>query len=71
MIGLPGDRVSCCDSFARVSINGTVLDEDYVDPAQVPLAKPFDVVVPAGKIWVMGDNRNKFTELPRAPMSRR
>lgn len=62
VIGLPGDRVSCCDSSARVSVNGTVLNEDYINPAQVPTAKSFDVVVPAGKIWVMGDNRNNSAD---------
>lgn len=62
VIGLPGDRISCCDSSARVSVNGTVLNENYINPAQVPMAKSFDVVVPAGKIWVMGDNRNNSAD---------
>ncbi|WP_284984569.1 signal peptidase I [Arthrobacter sp. efr-133-TYG-118] len=62
VIGLPGDRVSCCDSSARVSVNGTVLNESYINPAQIPMAKSFDVVVPAGKIWVMGDNRNNSAD---------
>ncbi|MGO4582560.1 signal peptidase I [Arthrobacter sp. 2RAF6] len=62
VIGLPGDRVSCCDSSARVSVNGSVLNESYINPAQVPMAKSFDVVVPAGKIWVMGDNRNNSAD---------
>jgi signal peptidase I len=62
VIGLPGDRVSCCDTSARVSVNGTVLNESYINPAQVPMAKSFDVVVPAGKIWVMGDNRNNSAD---------
>lgn len=62
VIGLPGDRVSCCDSSARVSVNGTVLSESYINPAQVPTAKSFDVVVPEGKIWVMGDNRNNSAD---------
>lgn len=61
VIGLPGDRVSCCSS-ARVSVNGTVLNESYINPAQIPMAKSFDVVVPEGKIWVMGDNRNNSAD---------
>ena len=30
VIGLPGDRVTCCDDQGRVTVNGTPLDEPYV-----------------------------------------
>ncbi len=58
VIGLPGDHVVCCDAGGRLTVNGTALDETYINPAEVPQARAFDVVVPAGKVWVMGDNRN-------------
>lgn len=58
IIGLPGDHVVCCDSGDKITINGAALAESYVNPAEVPAAKPFNVIVPEGKIWVMGDNRN-------------
>lgn len=58
VIGLPGDRVACCDAQGRISINGTSLDETYINPAEIPTPQAFDIVVPDGKIWVMGDNRN-------------
>ncbi|MEV7604898.1 signal peptidase I [Paenarthrobacter sp. NPDC089322] len=58
VIGLPGDRVACCDATGRITINGVPLDETYVNPAEVPQPKTFDVIVPEGKVWVMGDNRN-------------
>ncbi|MFP3578478.1 signal peptidase I [Arthrobacter sp. SIMBA_036] len=58
VIGLPGDHVTCCDAQGRVSVNGVPLNETYINPAEVPQPNPFDVVVPAGKVWVMGDNRN-------------
>lgn len=58
VVGLPGDRVACCDAGGRLMVNGTPVDEPYINPAEVPQVREFDVVVPEGKIWVMGDNRN-------------
>jgi len=58
VIGLPGDRVICCDGSGRLTVNGTALDETYINNAEVPQVLDFNVVVPAGKVWVMGDNRN-------------
>lgn len=58
VIGLPGDHVVCCDAGGRLTVNGVPLDESYVNKAEIPDVKNFDVVVPAGKVWVMGDNRN-------------
>ncbi|MCB5294316.1 signal peptidase I [Arthrobacter sp. SO3] len=58
VVGLPGDHVVCCDAGGRLMVNGAPLDERYVNPAEVPQVRNFDVVVPAGKVWVMGDNRN-------------
>jgi signal peptidase I len=58
VIGLPGDRVVCCEAGGQLAVNGAPLDEKYINAAEVPEARDFDVVVPAGKVWVMGDNRN-------------
>jgi signal peptidase I len=58
VIGLPGDHVVCCDAGGKLTINGTPLDESYVNTAEVPQIRNFDVTVPDGKVWVMGDNRN-------------
>ncbi|MGH3267872.1 MAG: signal peptidase I [Trebonia sp.] len=58
VIGLPGDRVVCCDAQGRITVNGVPLNEQsYIHPGDVPSSMPFDVVVPAGRLWVMGDNR--------------
>ncbi|PZQ92015.1 MAG: signal peptidase I [Leifsonia xyli] len=61
VIGLPGDTVSCCDDFGRMSVNGVPLDESaYVKlpPGITAVSKdPFEVTVPEGSLWVMGDNR--------------
>src|SRR5690349_7249416 len=58
VIGLPGDHVVCCDTGGKLTINGTAVDEAYINPAEVPQVRTFDVTVPDGKVWVMGDNRN-------------
>jgi signal peptidase I len=58
VIGLPGDHVICCDAGGKLTINGSPIDETYVNKAEVPQIRAFDVVVPQGKVWVMGDNRN-------------
>ncbi|MCU1568156.1 MAG: signal peptidase [Pseudarthrobacter sp.] len=58
VIGLPGDHVVCCDDGGKLTINGTALDEKYINSAEVPQVRNFDITVPEGKVWVMGDNRN-------------
>ncbi|WP_052274338.1 signal peptidase I [Arthrobacter sp. L77] len=58
VIGLPGDHVICCDAQGRLTVNGEPLDEPYLYPGANPSDLPFDVVVPEGKLWVMGDHRN-------------
>jgi signal peptidase I len=63
VVGLPGDQVICCDSAGRISVNGRPLDETgYLYPQLDEPSAPastirFDVVVPAGRIFVLGDNR--------------
>jgi signal peptidase I len=61
VIGLPGDRVSCCNDLGQMSVNGVPLTEPYLKlPPGVTRAsaKDFSVTVPKGTIWVMGDNRD-------------
>ncbi|ROR93936.1 signal peptidase I [Salana multivorans] len=57
VIGLPGDHVVCCDPTGRITVNGVSLDEPYVMPGAAPSLTEFDVVVPDGNLWVLGDNR--------------
>ena len=59
LIGLPGDSVSCCDAQGRMSLNGVALDEPYVYFTNANSAqRPFDLVVPEGHIFVLGDHRD-------------
>ncbi|QIJ64963.1 signal peptidase I [Streptomyces sp. JB150] len=58
VIGVGGDRVTCCDAQGRVTVNGVPLDEgDYLFPGNAPSLTEFDVTVPEGRLWVMGDHR--------------
>jgi signal peptidase I len=57
LIGLPGDHVVCCDAQGRLSVNGTAITEPYVYQGNVPSERPFDITVPQGRVWVMGDHR--------------
>jgi signal peptidase I len=57
VIGVPGDHVSCAGSGSPVMVNGVALNEPYVYPGNAPSDSAFNVVVPAGHLWVMGDHR--------------
>jgi signal peptidase I len=59
VIGVPGDRVVCCDGKGRITVNGQPLDESaYLFPGDKPSESPFDVIVPPERLWVMGDHRS-------------
>ena len=60
VIGLPGDRVACCNAFGQMTVNGVSLDEPYLKlpPGVTKVsADDFSVTVPPKSLWVMGDNR--------------
>jgi len=62
VIGVGGDQVVCCDSEGRITVNGQALDELYLyqngaGVADAASRDSFDVVVPEGRLWVMGDHR--------------
>lgn len=62
VIGLPGDHVVCCDAAGRLAVNGTVLAEAYLPAGTRPSMVRFNIVVPAGRLWVMGDNRTNSAD---------
>lgn len=62
VIGLPGDHVTCCGADGRVTVDGVPIDEPYLtlpvgETDAVPATDAFDVTVPEGQLWVLGDNR--------------
>ncbi|MFJ2781729.1 signal peptidase I [Kitasatospora sp. NPDC087315] len=59
VIGVGGDRVTSTGPGGRITVNGVPVDEtSYLAPGDEPSSVAFDVVVPAGKLWVMGDHRS-------------
>ncbi|MFZ2626033.1 MAG: signal peptidase I [Propionibacterium sp.] len=63
VIGMPGDHVRCCSAQGQVEVNGKALDESsYLYSTNGVQVRPsditFDVVVPAGNVFVLGDNRS-------------
>ena len=57
VVGVAGDRIICCTKDDKLSINGVEVDEPYIFAGNKPSDMTFDVTVPEGKIWVMGDHR--------------
>lgn len=57
VIGVPGDRVVCCDAGGRLTVNGQQLAEPYLFKGDAPSELKFSVTVPAGRLWLMGDHR--------------
>jgi signal peptidase I len=63
VIGVGGDHVKCCDKQGRVTVNGVPLTEQgYIYPGDAPSAQPFDITVPKGRLWVMGDHRGNSAD---------
>ncbi|MBG0739124.1 signal peptidase I [Paeniglutamicibacter antarcticus] len=58
VIGVGGDHVKCCAVDGRLEVNGVPRDEPYLYPGDAASTSAFDVVVPEGKLWLMGDHRS-------------
>ena len=58
VIGVPGDRVACCNARGQITVNGVALHENaFLIPGARASLGSFRIVVPPGRLWVMGDNR--------------
>lgn len=60
IIGLPGDHVTIHDG--GVYVNGTRLDEGYLNSDTAWRGTSAEYDVPAGHIFVLGDNRNNSSD---------
>jgi len=64
VIGVGGDHVVCC-SKGKLTVNGIEIEEPYLADATSTEETPFDVKVPEGRLWVMGDNRGNSSASPQ------
>jgi signal peptidase I len=60
VVGLPGDRVAMLD--ARLVVDGIPVDEPYVDHATIDGTYLAEVTVPAGTVYVLGDDRARSVD---------
>ncbi|TGZ10899.1 signal peptidase I [Streptomyces rhizosphaericola] len=65
VIGVGGDTVECAGD-GPLKVNGKALDEPYVFPGNTPCSNDpggsFEVTVPPGRLWVMGDHRQASSD---------
>ncbi|MFF5142506.1 signal peptidase I [Streptomyces sp. NPDC013157] len=63
VVGVGGDHVVCCDKKGRIEVNGRPVDEtSFLYPGDTPSTVPFNVDVPDGTLFVLGDHRSDSSD---------
>jgi signal peptidase I len=57
VVGVGGDVVACCDARGRLTVNGKPVDETYLKGGGPASMDRFSTRVPAGDLFLLGDNR--------------
>lgn len=58
IIGMPGDHVTVDPESRQLVVNGEAIDEPYLAPGNTASEIDFEVTVPDGQLWMMGDHRD-------------
>lgn len=62
VVGTGGDTVKCCDDQGRTTVNGEAVDEPYLNDQSMNSDQTYEVEVPKGYLWVLGDNRGNSAD---------
>ncbi|QIY73699.1 signal peptidase I [Streptomyces sp. RLB1-33] len=63
VVGVGGDHVVCCDKQGRLEVNGRSVDEStFLYPGDSPSDVSFDVAVPTGSLFLLGDHRSDSSD---------
>ncbi|MGW5634790.1 signal peptidase I [Streptomyces sp. NPDC003832] len=63
VVGVGGDHVVCCDKEGRIRVNGRSVDESaFLYPGDGASGVDFDLVVPGGTLFVLGDHRSASSD---------
>ncbi|MFI1465914.1 signal peptidase I [Streptomyces wuyuanensis] len=57
VVGIGGDKVVCCDTDGRMTVNGEAVEEPYLHGEEPASPLGFTVSVPEGKLFLLGDER--------------
>jgi signal peptidase I len=58
VVGIGGDKVSCCSGRGRLRVNGHAVDEPYLKRTGHGSQSPFKTTtVPKGRLFLLGDHR--------------
>ncbi|WP_299534142.1 signal peptidase I [uncultured Streptomyces sp.] len=62
VVAVGGDTVAADGEGGPLTVNGVAVDEPYLHPGDEPSTVQFEVKVPAGRIFVMGDHRSNSAD---------
>ncbi|MFG2892969.1 signal peptidase I [Streptomyces sp. NPDC048248] len=58
VVGVGGDKVSCCTKEGRLTVNGVPVEEPYLQSDGPASPTGFKAKVPTGQLFLLGDHRS-------------